>query len=149
MRNKGWYGNKQAHSLASRGIKVSESKKNFKGVPYHKNIAGVKFELRTTGRYWAKINVPVSLTEEDAIYLYYFWKEVVPKYEDYREGEDVKDFKKFVEDLYQDSYYYNIESKLSGMEYDRDDDEKWQDIKRKIDVQTGRNLEIIKELNSD
>lgn len=144
---KGWFGNKQAHSLASRGIKTSESRKTYNGMPHHKTIGGVKFNLRTTGRYWTKINITLSLTEEDAMFLYYFYGKYLEEARE-REEKDVKDFKEFLKSVYDNSEYYYYEMMRDEYSFDDDDDEGWQEIKKNIDKQTKRNLEIIKEANN-
>jgi len=143
--NRGWHGNKQKHSLASRGIKISDSKKNFKGVPYHKNIAGVKFTLRKSGRYYAEINIPIKLTEEDIMQMIYQAK--LEREVDSINDLDIKDLKKFIEYRYDGAYELAY---LDGSDLDRlDDDEDWQEVKRKINEQTERNIKIIKESNNE
>jgi len=142
---RGWYGNREKHSLASRGIRVSESRDKYDGVmPYHKTIAGLKFTLKNSGKYTAKINMPIYLTEEEVMEMIYDEK-IRREYDSINEIR-IKDLKDFIFNRYSGAYEltYKDGSDLEKLE----DDEEWQLMKRRINEQTIENKRIIDKARS-
>lgn len=137
---KGWYGNKHKHALASRGIKTSESRKTYNGMPYHKTIGGLKFTLKNDGKYTAKINMPISVTEEEALF-YIFLND-----KNRLRSDDIEDLKEHIIRKYKDAEEFNWTEDNNEVE-DSDSHYEWKKIKQNIEEQTEKNKEIIKQAN--
>ncbi len=130
----GWKNNRYEHGLCAKGIRVRDSRKKLNGMPLHKNIGGVKFELKTDGIYRAKVKIDHVITEEEALLMAY------------TTGGDIKDLKfhiklgtsgKLDDDFVEDKD--RLEEEL--------EDEGWLEISNQIDQQTKRNRKIIEGIN--